>query len=154
MNPPTGVGPLDVLCVAELTSDLRELGTEVARLIGGQLDDETAAALERDAHHNSAPLLGDLERAIARSRLHGGHAAPLFTFDAAPQPGDANSSNTIIPDRRGCSHRWAPRPASDPDRGAPDDVVIDEAHGLHGGIHRGWTDEGEPSAFELPGEGL
>ena len=30
--------------------------------------------LERNAHHDAAPLLGDFERTVARPRLHGRHA--------------------------------------------------------------------------------
>src|SRR6201996_67976 len=52
-----------------------ECVTELRGLIGGQLNDEPAAPLQRDAHHNATALLGHLERAIARPRLHRRHAA-------------------------------------------------------------------------------
>ena len=43
-------------------------------LVRGQLDDESTAAFERNAHDDAPPLLGHLERTIARPRLHGRHA--------------------------------------------------------------------------------
>ena len=48
-----------------------------AGLLGVQLDDETAAALEGDAHDDAAPFLRDLQRTVARPRLHRRHRAPL-----------------------------------------------------------------------------
>src|SRR5690348_7334647 len=57
-----------------LADDLVEGGTERAGLLGVQLDDQPAPALERDSHDDAAPLLGDLERTIARPRLHRRHA--------------------------------------------------------------------------------
>jgi hypothetical protein len=46
---------------------------QVSGLGGGQLDDQAPATLERDAHHDAAPLLGDLERTVTRPRLHRRH---------------------------------------------------------------------------------
>src|SRR6476469_2295149 len=46
---------------------------EVGRLVRGELDDESPATLERNAHDDAAPLLGDLERTVTRPRLHGRH---------------------------------------------------------------------------------
>ncbi len=77
--PPHGGGAVRCVWCAGSPRDGGQLGAEVTGLVGGELDDETAAALERDAHDDAATLLGDLERAIARTRLHGGHAAPLVT---------------------------------------------------------------------------
>src|SRR5512144_3427781 len=48
--------------------------TEGTCLLGVELDDESATTLERDAHHDAAPFLRDLERAVARPRLHRRHA--------------------------------------------------------------------------------
>ena len=42
-------------------------------LVGVQLDHQSATAFEGDPHHDAATLLGDLERAVARPRLHGRH---------------------------------------------------------------------------------
>jgi hypothetical protein len=52
-----------------------ECVTELRGLIGGQLNDEPAATFQWDAHHDATTLLGHLERAIARPRLHRRHAA-------------------------------------------------------------------------------
>ena len=49
--------------------------TELRGLVGGQFDNEPAATFQRDAHHDATALLGHLERAIARPRLHRRHAA-------------------------------------------------------------------------------
>ena len=49
--------------------------TERCGLVGRQLNDEPAATLQWDAHHDATALLGHLERAIARPRLHRRHAA-------------------------------------------------------------------------------
>src|SRR6478736_2639051 len=54
--------------------DLLEGVAERVSLVRGQLDDESTAAFERNAHDDAPPLLGHLERAIARPRLHGRHA--------------------------------------------------------------------------------
>src|SRR3984885_5309126 len=58
-----------------LADHLLQRGAKLRGLVGGQLDNEPAAALKRDAHHDATPLLGHLERAIARPRLHRRHAA-------------------------------------------------------------------------------
>ena len=47
--------------------------TKFSRLVRRQLNNESAAAFKRDAHHDAAALLGDLERTVARPRLHRRH---------------------------------------------------------------------------------
>src|SRR4051794_27606471 len=65
---------------------------EVSRLRGGQLDDQAASTLERNAHDNATSFFGHLERTVARPWLHGGHArAPSFVQAC---------EDTIIADRR------------------------------------------------------
>src|SRR5205085_11784503 len=46
---------------------------ERVRLVGRHLDDEPATALQRNAHDDAAALLGDLQRTVARPRLHRRH---------------------------------------------------------------------------------
>src|ERR1700689_1507313 len=58
-----------------LADHLLQRGAKLRGLVGGQLDNEPAAALKRDAHHDATALLGHLERAIARPRLDRRHAA-------------------------------------------------------------------------------
>src|SRR4029453_3296399 len=48
-----------------------------SRLVGRQLDDQATASLERYAHDQASPLLGDLEGTFTRARLHGLHACLL-----------------------------------------------------------------------------
>ena len=76
-RPPPQPGRGRRAVVRGLSRPPRQLRAEILRLVRRQLDDKPAAALERDAHDDAATLLGDLERAIARPRLHGGHTAPL-----------------------------------------------------------------------------
>src|SRR6201996_6808241 len=78
--------------------------TELHGLIGGQLNDEPAASLQRDAHHNATALLGHLERAIARPRLHRRHAAsPSSTHSSCdlhpvrPRARAPGSNNRVEP---------------------------------------------------------
>ncbi|CAM5722239.1 hypothetical protein SANTM175S_10221 [Streptomyces antimycoticus] len=54
--------------------DLLQSVAEGVGLVRCQLDDEPTAAFERNAHDDAPPLLGHLERAVARPRLHGRHA--------------------------------------------------------------------------------
>src|SRR5690606_6966641 len=56
---------------------------EFLGLLCGKLDDETAAAFERDPHDDTAPLLGHLERTVSRPRLHRRHACIPFLRRAA-----------------------------------------------------------------------
>jgi hypothetical protein len=49
--------------------------SQFGSLISRQLHNKPAAAFQRDAHHDAAALLGHLERAIARPRLHRRHPA-------------------------------------------------------------------------------
>jgi hypothetical protein len=54
--------------------------TQLDSLVSRQFNNKPAAAFQRDAHHDAAALLGHLERAIARPRLHRRHpASPSFT---------------------------------------------------------------------------
>src|SRR5687768_14343063 len=54
--------------------DVLEGLAEFLGLVGGQLDHETAAALQWDPHDDSASLLGHFERTVSRPRLHRRHA--------------------------------------------------------------------------------
>src|SRR3954451_15791052 len=54
--------------------------TKGAGLVRSHLNDETATTLERDAHHDAAPFLGDLQRTIARPRLHRRHLVSPQTY--------------------------------------------------------------------------
>ena len=59
----------------------------------GDTDDQSPAALERDSHDVATSLLGHLERAIARSRLHRGHVGPLPSLtrsSRSPRPARAS----------------------------------------------------------------
>jgi hypothetical protein len=58
-----------------LADDRLQCVTKLRGLVGRQLNNEPAAAFQRDAHHDATALLGHLERAIARPRLHRRHAA-------------------------------------------------------------------------------
>ena len=80
-------------------------------LVGGELDDEASAALQRDAHDDATPLLGDLERAVTRSRLHGGHAAPLFGSVAPPSCRRSRPLSPILHRARTDAPRVRLRPA-------------------------------------------
>src|SRR5476651_1592562 len=99
-------------------------------LVCGQLNDEPATAFERHPHHDAAPLFGDLERAIARPRLHGRHARSLSGLThRAKLP--SRVLTKIIAGRRGQKetvqcHRDAtalPTPAGTPGR-APSGEVL------------------------------
>src|SRR5207248_11405353 len=46
---------------------------ERVRLVGSHFNDEPATTLQRYAHDDAAALLGDLQRTIARPRLHRRH---------------------------------------------------------------------------------
>ncbi len=61
-----------------LASHRAQLGTKIACLVRCEFDNQTATSFKWDAHHDATTLLGDLERTIARSWLHGGHGVPLF----------------------------------------------------------------------------
>src|SRR4051812_25911099 len=62
--------------------------TEVGCLIRRQLDDQTATAFKRDAHDDAPTLLGDFERTIARTRLHGRHLrSPFVLSPSSGAPG-------------------------------------------------------------------
>jgi hypothetical protein len=76
-------------------NNLCELNTKITSFIWSQLDYESAAPFKRDAHDNSAPLLRDLERTVARPWLHGGHGVPLFI--RTPDAGRADVFSAIIP---------------------------------------------------------
>ena len=76
-------------------NNLCELNTKITSFIWSQLDYESATPFKRDAHDNSAPLLRDLERTVARPWLHGGHGVPLFI--RTPDAGRADAFSTIIP---------------------------------------------------------
>jgi hypothetical protein len=53
--------------------------TQLDSLVSRQFHNKPAAAFQRDAHYDAAALLGHLERAIARPRLHRRHpASPSF----------------------------------------------------------------------------
>ena len=54
--------------------------TEGTRLFGVQLDDQAATAFEGDTHDNAPALLGDLQRTIARPRLHRRHLVSPQTY--------------------------------------------------------------------------
>src|SRR5664279_4232441 len=68
--------------ICALVADRLQGIAEGARLVGRHLHDEPPAALERHTHHDAAPLLGDLERAVARPWLHGRHAYLLEVSEA------------------------------------------------------------------------
>jgi len=57
--------------------------TQRGRLVGRELHDEPTATFEWYAHDQAASLLGDLERTVARSRLHGRHICLLVSGLAA-----------------------------------------------------------------------
>src|SRR3954467_5774834 len=54
--------------------------TKGVGLVRSHLNDETATTLQRDAHHDAAPFLGDLQRTIARPRLHRRHLVSPQTY--------------------------------------------------------------------------
>lgn len=54
--------------------DLLQGVAECIGFVRSQFDDKSSAAFERNAHDDAPPLLGHLERAVARPRLHGRHA--------------------------------------------------------------------------------
>src|SRR4029453_14206500 len=54
--------------------------TKCVGLVRSHLNDETATTLQRDAHHDAATLLGDLQRTIARPRLHRRHLVSPQTY--------------------------------------------------------------------------
>src|SRR5690606_27215229 len=58
---------------ADSAGDGLEGLAQLAGLGGVQLDDQATAALQRDTHDDAASLLGDLERSVARPRLHRSH---------------------------------------------------------------------------------
>ena len=65
-----------------------------------ELHHETATAFEGNPHHDATTLLGDLERAVARPRLHGRH---VHTFSHVIRAQDAPNSDhysscTKVPD--------------------------------------------------------
>src|ERR687891_108259 len=69
--------------------------TQRGGLLRRHLDDETAAPLQRDAHDDAAPLLGDLERTVTRppiivpDRGHGrnpGPPPPPYGGAGGPRP--------------------------------------------------------------------
>src|ERR1700761_5773170 len=80
------------------TNDLLECGTELRGLIGGQLNDEPATTFQRDAHHDATALLGHLERAIARPRLHRRHAASPSSTHTSCEPRPARPRPRPTPD--------------------------------------------------------
>ena len=80
---------------------------KLSRLISRQLNNQPTAAFKRDAHHDTAPLLGDLKRTVARPRLHRRHfpspssgphtvltrpSAALLTPDPAPAAEPASNN--------------------------------------------------------------
>ena len=70
-----------------VSADCLERVPELAGLVGRQLDDEPPATLERDPHHDAPPLLGDLERTVARPRLHRRHArTPSCSYGTPARP--------------------------------------------------------------------
>ena len=78
------------------------------RLVGGQLDDQAPATLERDAHHDAAALLGDLERTVTRPRLHGRHRhTPSSCARPCRRTGLAGGAvvRAIIPSTVAADHR-------------------------------------------------
>src|SRR5690606_14513540 len=64
---------------------LERLG-QLACLISVDLDNEPASAFKRDPHDDAAPFLGDLERTVASTRLHGRHARTPFLSLCATTP--------------------------------------------------------------------
>jgi hypothetical protein len=94
---------------------------EVRGLLGVELDDEASATLQRDAHDDAATFLGDLERAVARARLHGRHRRTSIS--------QVRHSNAAP--RGACVHSPALRPRVG-NRGAPDPSGTRAASGLRG----------------------
>src|SRR3954466_12402727 len=78
--------------------DVLEGIPESTGLLGVQLDNQATTALERDAHHDAASFLGDLQRTVACPRLHGRHPRTfLLSCDGRPPRGLSVSSGSIIP---------------------------------------------------------
>src|SRR5450631_657689 len=65
--------------ISRSASDVLESLAKGGGLVRGQFDNEPATTFERHAHHDAASLFGDLERTVARPRLHGRHARSLST---------------------------------------------------------------------------
>ena len=72
---PTSEGRFETHVVTDATPEMSLL--ELLDLGRADLDDETAASLERDAHNDGTPLLDDLQRAVTRPGLHGSHVIPF-----------------------------------------------------------------------------
>src|SRR4051794_4528054 len=68
--------------------DVLEGIPESAGLLGVQLDNQATTALERDAHHDAASFLGDLQRTVARPRLHRRHPRTFLLSCARGVPRD------------------------------------------------------------------
>ncbi len=96
-------------CAKGLGEQDEQFFAQVLCFLTVEFHDETSAAFQWDAHDVSAPFLGHLERAIARSRLHRGHAGPLSHHKPT------GSGTIIIPDAltpqwAGAGHQIPPVP--------------------------------------------
>jgi hypothetical protein len=70
--------------------------TKPGCFVSCELNNETSAAFKRDAHHDAAPLFGDLKRTVSRPRLHRRHYPIPFPPDSiAP-------TFAALPSRRHC----------------------------------------------------
>ena len=63
-------------------TDLAQHLTEGCGLFVVQLDDQTATAVDRNAHHDAAPLLDRLQRTVTHTGLHRRHSRAPFTDTA------------------------------------------------------------------------
>ena len=99
VRPGSEVSGLRVPTRRQPTTSLRAFA-ESAGLLGVELDNEAATAFERDAHHDAASLLGDLQRTVARPRLHRRHPRTflrLFRARRASERARCAIARTIIP---------------------------------------------------------
>src|SRR3954451_7885113 len=95
--------------------DVLEGIPESTGLLGVQLHDQATTALERDAHHDAASFLGDLQRTVACPRLHRRHPRTfLLSCDRRPPRGLSVSRRSHYPLCGGdAAHRWRGSRATD-----------------------------------------
>jgi hypothetical protein len=79
----TGQAGREFRAVIASADDGFERIPQLGRFIGVQLDDEATTAFQRNPHHDPPALFGDLERTIARPRLHRRHASTPFLIGTA-----------------------------------------------------------------------
>src|SRR3954451_12875558 len=85
--------------------------TKCVGLVRSHLNDETATTLQRNAHHDAAPFLGDLQRTIARPRLHRRHLVSPQTYIRVGGLPHSHYINATCSAPRGASNSFC-RPAA------------------------------------------